>query len=463
MIVRKRQLWKRIRTPEKGQVLLLVTLAAVALVAIMGLTLDVGIMFIQNARLRRAVDAAALGAALQFREGYTVAELDMAAEDFLYLNGVNGADATVQICGTASQVASDPDHYTEDLCTNPLRKLVRVRASGIVNLAFLPVLGFDTVPIAAEATSETASVDVILVIDTSESMTWDAGAGNPMRDPSICNYNDLASAYVSVADDMPGECHPFEEVKIAAREFVEQLYFPYDRVAIITFNKHATVHLSFTDADTYIGDPSGYEDAIVATIEDLNVFEAEGICPTGNPCRLYNASSQFQLFDCPQFHVDGDPSQCTSTNIGGGLLNAGNEFAMPPIRQEALWVVILLTDGAANGGACPSTAWASQPFCRDASAATRHAIGNPDYDADDYAHDMADFVGRDQSALIFSIGLGSQVQSASSGDPDAGEQLLEYAAQDGVGNGLYYFAPSGAELRDVFQAIADNIATRLTH
>jgi hypothetical protein len=293
-------------------------------------------------------------------------------------------------------------------------------------------------------------------------MTWDAAAGNPMRDPSICNYDALASAYVSTADSMPGECHPFEEVKEAAREFVQQLYFPYDRVAVVTFDKHATVHLGFSEAALH---PSAldYESLITTTIESLAVFEAEGVCPSGNPCRLYNASSEFQLFDCPLFHVDGDPSQCTSTNIGGGLLNAGNEFAQPPIREEALWVVILLTDGAANGGACPSSTWLSNPFCRDASAATRHAIGHPDYDADDYAHDMADFVGRDQNSLIFTIGLGSQVQAAPSGDPDAGEQLLEYAAQDGVGNGLYFFAPSGAELRDIFQAIADNIATRLTH
>ncbi len=45
-------------------------------------------------------------------------------------------------------------------------------------------------------------MDVVLVIDSSDSMTYDAPQGDPMRDPSQCNpvHN----------------CHPFEEVKAAA-------------------------------------------------------------------------------------------------------------------------------------------------------------------------------------------------------------------------------------------------------
>jgi len=43
---------------QKGQVLIIVTLAIVGIVAIIGLALDVGITFVEYARLRRAVDAA---------------------------------------------------------------------------------------------------------------------------------------------------------------------------------------------------------------------------------------------------------------------------------------------------------------------------------------------------------------------------------------------------------------------
>lgn len=426
---------KNVRRLEKGQVLVLVALSAIIIIAIMGLTLDVGIMFIQSARMKRAVDAAALASALQYREGYTMEGLTRAANEFLRLNGIDPVTAIVDTCSTDNS-----------LCTHPMRKLVRVRAHGTVHLAFLSVIGIDSVPINAEATSETASVDVVLVIDRSESMTWDAPAGDPMRDPSQCNN-------VDTGDGIPGECHPFEEVKVAARDFVRQLYFPYDQVAVVTFDKQAQVDLHLSDNETNI----------LNSINNLGVYEAQGVCPHGDPCRRYDEVGNFGLFGCGSWGMLGDdPGQCTTTNIAEGLMVAGNEFARPPIREEALWVVILLTDGAANGGACPSSTWTQQPFCRDLSATTRHVIGDPDYDADDYAHDMADFVGRDQNALVFSIGLGPQVQSASFGDPDAGEQLLEYTVAEGVGNGAYFFAPSGAQLRDIFQRIANNIATRLS-
>ncbi len=476
--------------------------------------MDVGLMLIENARLRRAVDAAALAAALQYREGYQPSDLANSALEMLALNGVDDPTAILQVCDPnlpvyhpGDPVPADPAQrvfYGADLCTNPRRKLVRVVASGTVQLAFLPVIGLETVPIDAAATSETASVDLVLVIDTSESMTW-GDADNPvplydpMRDPTVCNNFDDG-------DGMPGECHPFEEVKQAAVDFVQEaMYFPFDRVAIITFDKYATTELSFSDID-YVNTPAATIESIVLnTIRNLTVFEAEGVCPQGRPCRYYRVTDgAFDRFLCGDgwsfpanpndpttFTDDNDPSLCMSTNVGGGMLLAGNQFAIPPVRQNALWVVILLGDGAANGGQCPRTTWGIQDyngrnvvlFCRDPYANTRHCadpdasrkarclneggIWSPDnYDADDYARDMVDFVAYDQQAYIYSIGLGDLVSAASVGDPDAGESLLLYAANAGDGDpgnaGLYYAAPTAAELRSIFQRIAENIAIRLS-
>jgi hypothetical protein len=431
---------KHFAQTQKGQILVIVLLAIVGLIAIIGLALDVGIIFINYGRLRRAVDSAALAAALQYREGYSTDDLNRAAVEFLVLNGINGATATVTTCSDEPGLCPAPP-------ANP-RKLVHVIAGGDVHLSFLPVIGVDTVHLDAQAVSEAASVDVVLVIDTSESMTWDAPAGDPLRDPNFCNAapNDADG----FPDLVPGECHPFEEVKSAAVSFVQQLYFPYDRVAIVTFDKNAILQLAL----------SNDEATIVSTLENLLVFEAEGVCPAGNPCRRYTGPT-FEIFDCPYYYLGGDPTPCSSTNIGGGLLLAGNEFANGE-RPEALWVTILLTDGVANAPYCPMVDWVV-PFCRDGSAASRHPDTDTlNYDADDYAHDMADFVGIDQQSLIFSIGLGAQVTKLDASGEPAGQRFLEYAAMDGVGNGLYYFAPSGHELRSVFQKIADNIATRLT-
>ncbi|MCS7010926.1 MAG: pilus assembly protein TadG-related protein, partial [Anaerolineales bacterium] len=418
---------------SKGQIFVIVALSLVGLIAVVGLAMDVGLMFIENARLRRAVDAAALAAALQYREGYRPSDLAIAALEMMAFNGVNDPTAILEVCDPSlptyvpgSPVPPDPAlrvFHSADLCTNPRRKLVRVIGNGTVQLVFLPVIGLQSVPIRASATSETASVDLVLVIDTSESMTWgDANNPvpmyNPMRDPTYCNYYDDG-------DGMPGECHPFEEVKEAAVEFIRQaIYFPFDRVAVITFDKNAAVRLGFADIDYANTPPAVIESTVINTIKNLRVFEAEGVCPQGRPCRKYRAEDgafdrflcgdgwQFPSnpFDPSTFTDSNDPSLCPSTNVGAGMLLAGNQFATPPVRQDALWAVILLGDGAANGGQCPRSTWGFQEyngeyivlFCRDGYAHTRHCadphperkarclnaggVWDPEnYDADDYA------------------------------------------------------------------------------
>mgnify|MGYP001586047822 CR=1 FL=1 len=218
-----RQLRRFLSRQSRGQILVIVALAIVVLIAIVGLSLDVGLMFIDNARLRRAVDAAALSAALQFRENYERADLARSAIDILTLNNVLDLTVVIEICDTsiptyetwslshtAAELSVLPpgDHvfHNDNLCAIPPRKMVRVIAHDQVNLAFLPVIGINHATIEADATSETASIDLVLVIDTGESMTYDAPAGDPLRDPSVCNVEDTG-------DGMPCECHPFEEVK----------------------------------------------------------------------------------------------------------------------------------------------------------------------------------------------------------------------------------------------------------
>ncbi len=116
---------------ERGQVLIVVALAIVGIIAVIGLSLDVGVMFIENARLRRAVDSAALAAALQFREGYLMSELDTSAREFLKLNGINDPSALVQVCNGPDYAHTIP--AASGICPGPSemdRKLVRVVARG---------------------------------------------------------------------------------------------------------------------------------------------------------------------------------------------------------------------------------------------------------------------------------------------------------------------------------------------
>jgi hypothetical protein len=546
--------------------LVIVAMAMLGLLAFIGLTVDAGILYIGVGHLRRAVDAAALAASAQFREGRTLDQQEAAAREVVHLNGVDPTTLELWICDKDSDISDPLDaatHHDPTLCP-PLgqttrRKLIRIRATTMVHFSFLSIIGFHDVEIAAQAVSEAASVDVVLAIDTSESMVYGAPKGDPLRDPATCNIADPTGT-----DGEPGECHPFEEVKQAAVNFVRHLNFPYDRVAIVTFALTPTVVLPIT---TTFANPDTQMDEIVAKIQGLTVSPAR--YPEADPRWTPGCDS---TYGGPEY----DPSGCTSTSTGGGLKYAGNEFGRTPIRQESVWVVILLTDGAANASEedatiptlnkfCPVSTWGAEvgdlvPFCRDSSAVTRHTVltptiwidppadsgieGDPghdapynpnstwnayinpnthvktnnpydDYDADDFARDMADFVAcaptygeaaqwcKDslnyiddeggQGAVIYSIGLGGLVLDNDYGDPDAGDALLRYIANVGLdgdpnphppsgapdpcytvpvpvltpGNdsyncGNYYFTEFGTGLNAVFESIASRIFTRLT-
>ena len=520
---------------QRGQALVLIALAFVGLASFIGLAVDSGILFTQIGHLRRAVDSAALAAANQFREGRTVGELTSAATQFINLNGVNTGTAEVFICEEPFGPGPYSPAHDPTLCPalgsgDPYRKFVRVEAEVLVNFAFLPIIGIYSFPIQASAVSEAASIDVVLVVDTSSSMSFDLcrdGIDNdedgviddcngfpqpqngpvPDSDPATCNLNRFLADDV-VGDD-PGlppdgdredDCHPFEEVRDATEALLSRMYFPYDRMAVVTFANVGSRQLHLADGDN--------------VLDVFNTLEALEVSPDpGNP---------------PCDFSGGDPRGCTNTNTSEGLLIGGNYFGDPnadgtavpgEIREEAVWILIVLGDGGANalrdpaypvadrqGWICPNSlgpdqpTWV-QPFCRDPLASTRHSFGNAEYDADDAARDAADFVGcpdafspqpagcpaPGQGAVIFSIGLGDLVIDnpcwpgyGGSCDPDLGERLLRYAA--GVGDdgnpaspgdpcngaasgtdcGNYYFAPTGSGLIRVFEAIASRIFTRLT-
>ncbi|MFZ5818282.1 MAG: pilus assembly protein TadG-related protein [Chloroflexota bacterium] len=464
---RKLRSWKAASRSERGQVLVVVTIAMLVLVAFVGLTADVGLLYIEHGKLRRAVDAAALAASSEFRKGYTYPtghlNLENAAREFLKLNGYDPDDEDrpytprVETCVSAEAAG---DEAVKDIlnCDGPTkRKLVWVEASTTMETSFLKVIGIQEVPLRAQAVSEAASLDVVLAIDTSESMTWDAEPLTWQRDPYQCN---------------PGnDCQPFRDVKEAAKAFVDQLFFPYDRVSIVTFDQTARYVLHFSD------DPlKNNATYIKGKIQDLTVFSPETcVAAGGGPCREYERYTDDPLdgdghgdgdgdwsdeliidespadgigdtyldFRCPElsgygasYPANDNAHPCGSTNIGAGLRYAGNEFAgattanpppNPPItiRTESLWAVILLSDGAANSSYgiedyCVSD---ENPICRDKWADTRHCASAGDvtclarggvfdldaYDVNDFAKDMADFIFDDQQALIFTIGLGPDV------------------------------------------------------
>ena len=496
---------KRGSMKEKGQILIIFVFLFIVLIGIIGLSIDLGDIFVAQSRLSRAVDAAALGATSQFREGYTLDNITRMAQQFLALNGIfNVVSVQIEACENAI-ITNDPE-----LCTTPPRKIVRVTVTQNIKLYFLPVMGYDSIPITVDAISEAASVDLVLLIDTSSSMAQNLSGGE--ADPNACNLDDPGGA-----DGYPGECHPMEEIKIASKVLIDHLFLGsagvagYDRVAIVTYDRFPKVQLEMTDD----------EDLINATIENLTVYAGERDCQfqpgdlagaaiaDEGPCRSYNPDSSYWGLWSPAMELTGDPRGWMVTNSGGGLKVAANLLGglypanfprdTPPSRQDALWVVVWLTDGFTNAGFvadgaeyeqtiinsglpyCPLYTWvpvtgySNTRYCvdqdaRDIKPTSRHINPvDPDtYDPDDYARDQVDFLTGTtggQGALLYTIGEGTKISERSQYEidnnfPAPGEALLAYAADKG--GGVYYPVPDAAQLDRVFLAIANNIATRLS-
>jgi hypothetical protein len=526
---------------QSGQAMVLIALAFVGLAAFIGLATDAGILFSSVGSLRRAVDAAALSASNQFREGQTQSDIEASARQFIKINLASydpilddppdnpcNPEDPESDCDIAVRVQTCENDVT--LCPpgSPRKKLVRVEADMRVNLAFLPIIGYDWTVIRANAISEAGSVDLVLVIDTSPSMSYDLCKDGINNDEGIsgelpdekddCEQvfpgtglgsNGMPESDVQTCTDAPirqNQCEPFETVREDARDLVGRMYFPYDRVAVVGFGSTANVILNLDECTFDPPNAVAQENCILDGIDNLEV-ELEPIVSE----------------NCPNWVSTGDPSGCTSTNTGDGLRFAGNLFAdndndrdpdENDSREQAVWVVVLLSDGVANAAirvdssppewVCPPSTWLPPsdhpPYCQDGdpgpSLAPPRADNHDDFDADDHARKMALFVGcpnelptdpadrgpcseAGNEAVIFTIGLGDAVVSYDrGGDPEVGGELLQFiaAVADGLPGddpcepygpdtdcGNYYFVEHVDELEAVFEEIASRIYTKLNH
>jgi hypothetical protein len=559
---------KLARRSQTGQSVILLAIAMIALIAFVGLVTDISLLFVRFSTLRRAVDAAAIAAAGQIREGRDHMDLIYTAYEFTNLYGIGVDDINEIFVETCDTNPGDPE-----LCTSPRRKLVRITGQISSPTTFLRLIGWETVRLEATSTAEAAVLDVALLLDTSESMSKETcynGVGSSSMDCTGLNDYEYFQATTGMSapdhgyihrgfswgdswndqnwgkycndpdndgyyDDLV--CQPFQQVRQAAASFINRLDFVRgDRVVVITFDRYAIAHdpdcawndpLRFekgceNNADDYLGDLSGSggEDHTIdlsMMIDNKNIAreviignadpDGKLAASDGAPIRPGIGVFSFEgyvedpatmtigwnkcwsLMDGVEYTYT-DVAPCGNTNIGGAILagdialnggdpNRGGEY-MGTVRSEAVWVMVLLTDGAANAtdrhpdatekddygyyGYCPPSTFqeewypdpvspflALKPACRDEYVSTRHTATNVDslgrstYDADDYARDMADLAGLEEHdyIAIFTIGLGDELVKGRPNDgrwggeanwvhePWHGEELLRYIADVG--------------------------------
>ncbi len=491
-----------------GQIMVLFAMMVVGLLAITGLALDGARLYMARHRLQHALDSASLAAANQFRIGRTLQDIQQAARDFLVAQGFQVGTIRVYTC-------DDPGPYAGELCTTPRRKLVRVEAQVEVPMTFMRVVGWQRVTLTGAATGEAASVDLVLILDNSESMAYDTPMVRVSGNPVICIPGSPSPGNECPKPQRPhfcnpgDRCEPFRSVRQAALQFAAQMYYPYDRVAVISFDRQATPHLDLANGD----DLSDVRNAIMG----IQVYDPGATSLTA-PCAGMDCSSgNCQPVPWKEPGVGVDPRPCPSSNVAGALRLAYNILATQGRREEegALWVIVMLSDASANAtdpidgspnGLCPrynpggagdlDPTWywgdpAYRPFCQDGDFETRHASDHPRYDAEDMALDMIDVL-RDARVVVFSIGYGNrmhnlEVRPGEGRDRDLGEKFMRYMADVTDGDNQaeclqsgadwfdpgavwqprgqscsnYFYAPDASTLQQIFREIAQRIFTRI--
>jgi hypothetical protein len=124
-------------------------------------------------------------------------------------------------------------------------------------LYFLQLLGFHIVPMTSSSIAEAASIDLVIVIDTSQSM---ANATDPPinGDPKACND--------------AKNCKPLKDAKEAADSLIETLYPNYDQVAIVGFDVMAKNYSNHKEGSTWYEMRTNLEDA-KADVDKLVVHD----------------------------------------------------------------------------------------------------------------------------------------------------------------------------------------------
>jgi Flp pilus assembly protein TadG len=172
----------RLSQDESGQSLVLVVFAIVAIFAIIGLGIDLGVVYVERVNLSRAMDAAALAGAQELP-----AEEAAHQRALEYLDGndydiVNACIETLGSglgegpCGSSAaetKITIDTFQFRDAGAANTANK-IRVSATQAVPLAFMRVFGIKTVGISASATAENIEdLDIVIVYDRSGSMQED--------------------------------------------------------------------------------------------------------------------------------------------------------------------------------------------------------------------------------------------------------------------------------------------------
>lgn len=254
---------------EKGVSLILGTAALVFIIPMLGLSIDVGVLYAAKAKLQAAVDGASLAAARALNLGQTTA----AQADNAKQNAVNWfyANFPTATWGTSSTVMTTSNVNVFDDPSNPHLRNVTVTATTTVPTYFMKWFNVSSTTISSTGNASRRDAVVMMVLDRSGSMC----APTAMSHCSESNTTTACAAMIN-----------------AAKVFTGQFAAGRDQIGLVSFSNNVYIHSQpTTDFQTVLGysnnsgSGTGELDSIIC---DANTGTAQGISVAYN--MLYQAN-----------------------------------------------------------------------------------------------------------------------------------------------------------------------------
>jgi Mg-chelatase subunit ChlD len=369
----------------------------VALLGFVGLALDSARGYVLRSRLSRAVDAAALGGARALR--LSQADAETRARTLAAANGVRPEDGTTLDIGFGTNAEGE--------------STIQVAASRTIPTTFMRILGRTEMQVRSQAVAAVTPLDLVLVLDQSGSLA---------------------------------AMNAFDDLQEAARNFVEEFSETVDQVGLVSFQVKAQTHVLID---------SPFQSSIRTKINGMtsvgDTNSREGL--RFGDVQLGTANVRDRSIKVIVFFTDGRPTAFRGSL--GGVDRAMAVYTTVTGRVRGYFN---------NPDALPINQAATPSGCQDVSTCFGMNESQVRTRARNDALAMASTI-RDEGVYIFSIGLGNPNASDPILVPDM-DFLRRIANEGGIisssqPKGQAYFAPSAAELDEVFRTVAENILVRL--
>ena len=437
---------------ENGQALVLMAAGLVMFLGLVAFSIDVGRYVWARTQMQSAVDAAALAAAQSLPSTTLAAQY-----------------ANTYWADNSGFIQSQGQNVVFDFEVLPGAKVIRVEAEADIPTWFARIFGIDSWHVTADGEAESVSVDAMLVLDRSGSMCWDSHGPNGYYVSQVRLSNSINSSQTSfqvtknsgsvLLSDYVYVGQVFRLESSNSSEWLEITGLTEPNTVYANRNVPRPSNGNQYDADSHnagrrirgsncleAGVGPYYPWAYVKDGGHTFVNQMDSAWDqVGYVHFASRASQEYPLTGSfTNLHAaitaSEDPTEGVygqSTNIAHGFY-LGNQELVDNGRNNALWVVVLLSDGVANRYCSPTT---FTPTCTNnyssSSTAYSRTIEQANYATSHYI-------------TVYTISYGN----------NADEDLMQEVAD--ITGGIFYKAPTEAELQAAFISIAADTHIRLS-